>query len=103
MIAKRLSEKGMSGKEIAKKMGVTPAAVTQYLKKSRGTSTIKNKKVNQAVDDLVEKLLRKELTERQKIQEFCRLCKTVRDEGLICDLHKELAGLEKCDACPSCS
>lgn len=99
MIAQRLSEKGLSGKEIAEKMGLTPAAVTHYLHKSRGCSQLENKRVETVIDRLVDNLMKEALTEKEKVVAFCEVCKIVREEKLICDLHQESSGVEDCCLC----
>lgn len=102
MLAARLSEKGLSGKEIAERMNVTPAAVTQYLHKARGSEELDNRVVNEKIDQLANLLLKDELDEGQLMERFCELCKTVREQGLICELHKKSAKLHDCSRCLPC-
>ncbi|MCD4739600.1 transcriptional regulator [archaeon] len=98
-LALKLSEKGLSGKEIAKRMGLTPAAVTQYLHKARGSNSIQNELVEEQINSFADELMQKKLDEKEKIKRFCELCKTVRAQGLICEMHRESAGLGECSLC----
>ena len=69
-----LHQRGLKVKEIAELLGITPAAVSQYLHGKRGKGNIKMA----GIDRLVEKALRGEL----KQEDVCDLCDRVVERGL---------------------
>jgi len=94
-IARELVEKyGMKRSEAANKMGVTPAAVTQYLSRVRGgsaTTLIEGSgKVMELVDEISADIAGGESAIDVLLFKLCRACAAARSEGLICDLHKEV-------------
>ncbi len=76
---------GLSQKETAEKLGITPAAVCQYLSKKRGKSDIVDEMILSEI-----KLSAKNIIENgnsQIISETCRICKLIRQSAeleLIC-------------------
>jgi predicted transcriptional regulator len=107
-IAKKLiMEHGLKKTRVAQKMSVTPAAVTQYLKGSRGDSAStmieRSERVMSLVSDISGDIARGESPLDVLLLKMCRVCSAVRAEGLICDLHKEaMPGLRSIDSC-ACS
>ncbi|NTU52776.1 MAG: Fis family transcriptional regulator [Chlorobiaceae bacterium] len=55
-LAKELVKTGMTQSSAAKKLGVTPAAVSQYLHKKRGGQTIKSRVYKQEIRNAVDKI-----------------------------------------------
>lgn len=104
-IAKELIEKyGMRKTDVAEKMDVTPAAVTQYVNASRGDIAYqaieRSEKVTELISDLAKELAQGRSPPDMLLIRLCRACQAVRTEGLICDMHKEampsLKGVESC-------
>jgi predicted transcriptional regulator len=104
-ITKELVEgHGLRKTEAAEKMGVTPAAVTQYLNRSRGnvaTEVIsRSARVMERVSDISRDLVRGDVPVDTILMKMCMACHAVRAEGLMCELHKEempsLRHLESC-------
>ena len=89
LLAKRLSEFGLSQKKVAEKMGTTQPAVSQYKKGLRGSKTNMledNREVLERVDQIAKKLASGQLGAQDVSFEFCEIC------GL---LEKDNAFLEK--------
>ncbi|MCX6648975.1 MAG: DUF134 domain-containing protein [Candidatus Bathyarchaeota archaeon] len=107
-ITRELVEKyGMKRSDAAAKMGVTPAAVTQYLSRARGgsaTSLIEGSgKVMEIVDELSRDIAAGESPLDVLLLKLCRACSAARSEGLVCQLHREsMPGLVDLKGC-SCS
>lgn len=107
-ITKELIEKhGLRKTEAADKMGVTPAAVTQYLKRDRGNIASelvrRSKEVMDRVSDITNDLVRGESPADILLMKLCMACRVVRTEKLICELHmEEMPSLRGIDEC-SCS
>jgi predicted transcriptional regulator len=104
-IANELTEKhGLKKKETAEKMGLTPAAITQYLNRTRGNNaheTIeKSKEVKNLVSDIANDLVHGESPTNKIVTKLCFACHILQGEGLICNLHKEavpsLTQIESC-------
>ena len=93
-IARELvDEFGLKKTEAAEKMNVTPAAITQYLNKSRGEKAAGviegSDRIRDLVMDLAEDLMNDESPSDLQLMKLCRSCQAIRAEGLICELHKE--------------
>ena len=107
-IAKELvDELGLKKTMAAEKMNVTPAAITQYLNKSRGekaTDVIEgSNRIKDLVSDLAEDLMDDGSPSDLQLMKLCRICQAIRSEGLICELHKEMMpSLKKLGVC-TCS
>ena len=84
----------MSQTQAAKKLGVTDAAISQYLSKKRAPGEIKNERVKKEVLKSA-KILQKNDDEEILMREICRLCRLVNDEGLAIKLHRECAHCKK--------
>ena len=77
-----VKEFNLTQREAAKKLGVTEAAVSQYLKSKRG----KDMKFNQEIIDEIEKSA-KEILESKKdsltIEKTCSVCSLIRDYRVL--------------------
>ena len=73
-------------------MGLTPAAITQYLNTSRGDNTKifeGSLKIRGLISDIAQDMLRGESPPDMLLLKMCRICQIVRKEGLMCELHME--------------
>ena len=71
-----ITDYGLSQKETAEKLGITPAAVCQYLSKKRGKSDIMDQIILSEI-----KLSAKNIIDNGNgsvISETCRICKLIR-------------------------
>ena len=107
-VTRELVEKhGMKRGDAAAKMGLTPAAVTQYLSRARGGSATTllegSGKVMELVGELSSDIAAGESPLDVLLLKLCRACAAARSEGLICQLHREsMPGLTDLKGC-SCS
>ncbi len=107
-VTRELVEKhGMKRGDAAAKMGLTPAAVTQYLSRARGGSATTllegSDKVMELVGELSRDIAAGESPLDVLLLKLCRACAAARSEGLICQLHREsMPGLTDLKSC-SCS
>ena len=104
-IAKELSgDYALKNAEIARKMDVTPAAVTQYLNQTRGgeaSDLIKDSdKVMGIVSEIAKDIVNEQSPPDMLLMKLCTACLTVRSERLMCKIHMDsmpsLKGLESC-------
>jgi len=103
IITKELVEEyGMKGKDVAKALHITPAAITHYLKKARGSQTkviMQNKKVSGEIKALSKKIAEGKMAPTDEMKSFCDICRSIRKEGIICAFHLKTSDMKTCDIC----
>ena len=103
MVLEMVEKHGLSQKEAAEMLGITTAAVSQYLSRKRATKRDRDIFRSEEFDELVreasEAIVSKS-SEIEAMKEICRCCMKVRSGKLLCELHEEIApGLKDCDFC----
>lgn len=102
-------------KEIARMLGVTEPAITQYLlrkkgQRSRGDQVDLPKKIVEEIekssDTMIKEYEKARLSDNQDIfqvmtKEINRIIRSMRDAGVMCDIHREFCAHteDPCDAC----
>ena len=84
---------GFKKSRVAGLMGLTPAAITQYINMSRGDNLkiIENSgRVKELVSELACDMVKGACPPDMLLLQMCRICQVVRSEGHICDLHMEV-------------
>jgi len=107
IISREMIERGRLGPgEAAARMGVTPAAVTQYLKGVRGSDSVnivnKSRRAKKILLELAYELAREETDMVIVLRKLCEACNCIRSERLICGMcQNSLPRLDsrKCDIC----
>jgi predicted transcriptional regulator len=77
---------GLNQKEAAEKLGVTPAAVCQYLSKKRGKIKIVDEYILNEIKKSAENIIKQD--DGAVVPETCRICKILISKGVfpfICD------------------
>jgi predicted transcriptional regulator len=101
-VVKELSGKyRMKQSEIAKKLGITQASVSQYLSETRGGSTKMLDdfpQISEYADEIANRIVAGE-TRYQWYGVLCKACKDIRDDERFCKLHRISAKLSGCDIC----
>lgn len=87
-VARQLvDEGGMKPAQVAHKMHVTPAAITQYLTGVRGREWTTRLGVVDSIagelDGLVEEFKVNDVNQAAVLERVCRICRIARDEGLL--------------------
>jgi len=72
---------GLNQKEAANIMGLTPAAISQYLSKKRGRISIVNEDIISEINISAEKIIRHGST--IVTNEICRICSILRKNGML--------------------
>lgn len=70
---------GLNQRETAKLIGVTPAAICQYMSKKRGKINITDKKIMIEINISAKRIVQE--GETAVIPEICRICKIIRLSG----------------------
>ena len=73
-----INEFGLSQKETAEKLGITPAAVCQYVSRKRGRFDISDNHVLKEIKTSAKRII--ENGNDDVIPETCRICKILRSE-----------------------
>lgn len=86
VIRKELAESmitnfGLTQKEAATKLGITPAAVCQYVAKKRGKIKIIDGGVLEEIKISAQRIIKNETI--VVVPETCRICKILRERGLF--------------------
>lgn len=98
-LVKKLVERGMSQKEVSERLGITQAAVSQYVNKKRGTMIEFKQAVSSAIEAIAEEVIKgdKDVT---LIYQICEVCKALKNDKTICELHKDHDSVPAtCEAC----
>ena len=72
---------GLNQKETAKKLGVTPAAVCQYLSRKRGKIKIIDERILREITISAERIIQDD--GNSVVAETCRICKIMRSRGVF--------------------
>nr|MDO8098548.1 hypothetical protein [Candidatus Njordarchaeota archaeon] len=101
-----IQQHGMRRIDASRKMELTPAAITQYMKGERGKAftkqLLKSKKTMKIISELAKSLAKHDIPSDNMINRLCEVCNTIRAEGMICGLHKEESPSLKESACDVC-
>ena len=105
MIARRLQERyDFTQQEIAERLGVTQASVSNYTRKTRGVmiNLEADETVGRAADRIAVTLAAKHPDQREALREMTDVCDYIRMHHMMCTLHSELEPgfpIEGCSAC----
>ena len=82
-LAIAMSKKGLNQRQIAKKLGITEPAVSQYIQNKRASNIKFNKVIKKEIEKSAEKIIKNS----QPIREIQRVCSVIKDRMLICGFH----------------
>jgi len=91
----------MKQSDIAKKLGITQASVSQYLSSSRGggPEVLKN---FPKIKDYAETISRRIVAGESRNEwhgVLCQACKDIRSDEEFCRMHRVSLNLDECDVC----
>ena len=99
-IAKELVTRGLTQKDVAEKLGVTQAAVSQYIGQKRGSKNKSVESIREEISALADKILDPEVGGDVISQNVCQICMKSKSSGLLCELHREVAEVDDdCNVC----
>lgn len=96
-LAEELLKLGLKQKEIAEKLHVTGAAVSQYIKSKRAADIKFPQQLKGAISDSAKRIAKSGSAPK----ETQKLCTLIRTRGLLCKIHKRhtKSNLKNCEAC----
>jgi predicted transcriptional regulator len=87
---------GKSQKEIAKLLGVTEPAISQYMSAKRASALKFNDKIKQAISESSVRVN----SEISLMREMQRLLHIIRNERVVCQIHEAMgSGPKNCNVC----
>lgn len=106
LVAKELVSKyNFSQMAVAEKLGTTQATISYYLYSKRGDKRLRQLEsiptIQSAASKIAQGIATKKLSSFEPMLTFCKLCMTLRNRDVVCDLHRtDIASLPKdCDIC----
>jgi len=109
LVARELIEKyDFSQVAAAEKLGTTQATISHYLYSKRGDKRIRQLEsvslVQSTASEMAQGIAKGNVSAIDAMLTFCKLCNALRNQNVICDLHKDLIPLpEGCSMCPDLS
>jgi len=101
-LAKELLNLGMKQKEISELLDITQPAVSQYISDKRGHGIKFNDETQELIRNFAKGLVEKKYTQRDIIPHVCEICRKVKTDEILCQLHKEKGKMPTdCDVCMS--
>lgn len=93
---KLMIKKGLSQKKAANKLGITEAAVSQYLKDKRACDVKFNEQIKKEMEKSVENILKNGCL----IKEMNIICELCKKNMILCEIHKKHGHVSgKCKIC----
>ncbi|MFC6990041.1 thiamine-phosphate synthase family protein [Haloplanus sp. GCM10025708] len=102
MLADALDDRGFAQREIAARLGVSQAAVSQYLNEDRADELATHPRMQEVVERLADGFADDTLDDYEALAELLALVREFEDRGPICEIHeREMPALEGmgCDLC----
>jgi len=105
MISKRLTEDyDMTQQQVATRLGVTQASVSNYARKARGMMIDLeiDENIAKAADQVAELLASEKPDQREALRLMTEVCDYVRFNHILCGLHEELEPGFSSEGCFAC-
>lgn len=104
-IAREAVKKGMKQKDVAKCLGLTRAAVSQYLKKKRANIKLGKRELNEIkplINNITNKMISGKVTDFDLMKLICKVCISLRSSLILCRLHMKVEPKLKNFNCTFC-
>ena len=95
-LARLMLEEGLPQQQVANRLGLSKAAVSQYVSAKRGKDIQFSPATGEKIRELAESLAR-ELSPNDAVTGLCAVCKGIQASGWLCREH-----LQKSDDCTYC-
>ena len=95
-----IEELDISQKEVAKLLGLTEAAISQYVHGKRGNEVVFSESVMDEIRKSAALIMKGKGNRREVLTEIYRICRLATVKQILCDIHrKQSKGLESCTIC----
>jgi len=104
-IAKELTQTHkMKQNDVANHLGITQTAVSKYISHVRGRviRIDQTEEIRNMLNEIASKVADEKISDSQLTLRFCEVCKTVRENGLMCELCKRSDPTINVKACQVC-
>ncbi|HTX61152.1 MAG TPA: transcriptional regulator [Methanobacterium sp.] len=99
-LAKELLNLGMKQKQISEVLDITQPAVSQYISDKRGHGIKFEPQVQGMIREFAQDLVDGKASQIDIIPKMCEICKRVKAEEVVCQLHKDKDNIPlNCNAC----
>jgi predicted transcriptional regulator len=92
IIRELVERRGMRRVEASRKVGLTPAAVTQYMKGKRGQVFMeelsKSEYTMKIVSEIADAIKNGDMSSHEITQKICVICKKIRSEEFVFKMYK---------------
>ena len=95
-LARLMLAEGLPQQEVANRLGVSKAAVSQYLNSKRGQELSFPSNIEDSIKELAGSLT-ESMTPNESVKLLCAVCKGIQSSGWLCREH-----LQKNEACTYC-
>ena len=95
-LARELARRKLPQNEIAKRLGITPASVSQYIKGTRGSEVTLGAKSLAAVRRLADEVAKGKAEEKPTINAVCGICRIAWGERVLCGHHAKKGTCASC-------
>jgi predicted transcriptional regulator len=105
MVSKRLTENyNLTQQQVALRLGVTQASVSNYARKARGTMLNLEVDPNlaRAADQVAQVLSSEKPDQREALRMMTEVCDYIRFNHVMCKLHENLDPEFKTEGCAAC-
>lgn len=94
LLAKELTDLGLTQKEVSEKLGLTQASVSYYLSKKRGSKVKFGEEVKEEIKKIAKEIKEDESDMGSKI---CHICKLVREDETFWEEMEQDKNIQECD------
>jgi len=96
-LAKSMIKKGLKQKEVAKILGITEAAVSQYIKQKRAKDVVFTPETMSEIEKSAEAIIK---NSSQIISEMQKLLESAKKSRTLCQIHYKYGlNIQNCEAC----
>ena len=99
-----IHEYGLKQEETGNLLGITQAAVSQYLRKARGTALDlqQEEEIARLIKEIATVIHDEGTSSMETRSKICNVCETIRKERLMCKPHKRLEPTLNIKQCRTC-
>jgi predicted transcriptional regulator len=106
MIARKLIEEhNYTQTEAANKLGITQAAISNYIRRTRAVALNldNNMKIRHSINEITQILVKNTTNKHEIIEKITEICDYMRSNKLLCEFHKKLEPSYDTGECQACN